>query len=1090
MKNLRYIQLLSLALVAGTVNAQTGGDGTGETYRCDFSSSEQFTNEWSVTNRNGDLIQWEFIDWQNGPDGNPGCAYCQTNQTTGNDDFMTTMPLALQAGTNHVTFYAKGVRDDGTETLELLIGTTADVNEMSTIKQWTINSKTWKQKAVNFEIEQSGTYYLSLRSTSTNGFSTYVDDFSAGVGATKLTPELSIEKIVRPYSQCDYSETTAIGAVIRNTGNGDAQQITLAYTINGGSPVSETTDKTIAPDSSATFIFKTQADMSADGTYSIKVTAACDDITAERSETVEHKPLYSQLPLQSDFTQGPGDDWEGHSTGSWTYDAYGQCYTSTAQGTENGLYSPCISIDTPVRLTIAYSGGMFSNTASMKVILGLAGTDIAQWRTVFEDNAVTRNGAEKEIEIADIEPGMYTVAIINTSTGTDIPLNIYHIGVNGMYEHDLKAIEQHTALAVQTPTEQYNSSGTYAMTVVNRGTEAVKRANVSMLVDGQTLFSSWQDVNIQPGDTAVVAAQGTMPKTDAGQTVKGISMLVGTDGEKYDADNSIRLPDILLTDSILATENIKEFTHGIGISYDTAKFGNVYRLNAADTLTSVTIGLAEDKAYIERDMEISLYTLEEDGRTIGRRLFQTVAERGAEGGLRTFSFTPKLLLPGNYYIEVHQMTQDNMGVANIPDDEMAMFYQSDGSRLYPISGSGAIVARLNFGHNATVYKKNIELTGFTAPLKDKGLYGKNDSIGVELANLGTETVTQMKLACTVDGVELADTLIDILPYGTAEIMFRNIDLTSPGIHEIAVTAILDGDEDTSDNTITRTIEAVEEANPYRMDFEQCDDFDCGTMFNPRWRTVDRLGRRTDSWARYDYPHYAEPVGFIAFNPESTTPPITDIPGFYPHSGKRFGAAFATGFGTEEIESDVWLISPKLKLGNGSRLTLFVKTYAIEYRNKPERFRLLVSDTDDAFDSFIAIGGEREAPAEEWEEVSVDLSQYDGKDVYVALQYISKNTEGTVMMVDDIEITTQTAGITEADTGGQDINIYATEGGISINAGQEIVKVEVYSASGMAVYSAGGTSTCSHCVPTSGLPAGVYIVKAMTAGGGKTVKIKL
>lgn len=317
---------------------------------------------------------------------------------------------------------------------------------------------------------------------------------------------------MRPYSQCDYSETTAIGAVIRNTGNGDAQQITLTYTINGGAPVSETADLTIAPDSSATFIFKTQADMSADGTYSTKVTAACGDITAERSETVEHKPLYSQLPLQSDFTQGPGDDWEGHSTGSWTYDSYGQCYTSTAQGTENGLYSPCISIDTPVRLTIAYSGGMFSNTASMKVILGLAGTDIAQWRTVFEDNAVTRSGAEKEIEVADIEPGMYTVAIINTSTGTDIPLNIYHIGVNGMYEHDLKAIEQHTALAVQTPTEQYNSSGTYAMTVVNRGTEAVKRANVSMLADGQTLFSSWQDVNIQPSDTAVVAIQGTMPK--------------------------------------------------------------------------------------------------------------------------------------------------------------------------------------------------------------------------------------------------------------------------------------------------------------------------------------------------------------------------------------------------------------------------------------------------------------------------------------------------------------------------------------------------------------------------------------------------
>lgn len=49
---------------------------------------------------------------------------------------------------------------------------------------------------------------------------------------------------------------------------------------------------------------------------------------------------------------------------------------------------------------------------------------------------------------------------------------------------------------------------------------------------------------------------------------------------------------------------------------------------------------------------------------------------------------------------------------------------------------------------------------------------------------------------------------------------------------------------------------------------------------------------------------------------------------------------------------------------------------------------------------------------------------------------------------------------------------------------------MYSASGMNVYSADSTGTCSLCVPTSELPAGVYIVKAKTAGGGKTVKIKL
>ena len=66
-------------------------------YTCDFSSTEKLAEEWTVVNNNDDYMTWEFVDWNPGPDGNPGCAYCSTNSVTGNDDYLISSPLAMNA---------------------------------------------------------------------------------------------------------------------------------------------------------------------------------------------------------------------------------------------------------------------------------------------------------------------------------------------------------------------------------------------------------------------------------------------------------------------------------------------------------------------------------------------------------------------------------------------------------------------------------------------------------------------------------------------------------------------------------------------------------------------------------------------------------------------------------------------------------------------------------------------------------------------------------------------------------------------------------------------------------------------------------
>lgn len=1090
MAKLHNISLLALTFASSAL-AQTADDSPIQLpYKCTFESAEQLSREWSIVN-NDDYMTWEWAEWPSSPDGTTGVVSCSTNNVLGNNDWMISRPLTLEAGTNHVAFAVRGVRADGPEVIELCIGTSEDTGKMKTLKSWTVKSKEWQQKAVNFEVEETGTYRLALRSLSKNGYTTYVDDFTADKGETVLTPELKLESIRLPYSKCDYSEQTTIGVTISNTGNGPAKGITMAYTVNGGSKVTETlNDVTILPDGETTIYFKTPADMSAAGTYTIEATVTGGGSTATATATVTHKETLRRLPANSSFADGESDNWEGHSAGSWTYDRMGQCLTTKVSGEDNGLYSRCIYTDTPVRLKFAYTGGMFTTKGSMKVLMGRSGTDISTWKTVYEDNAVDRNGVEKEISVSDMGPGFYTFAVINTSEEADVPLNLYYINISGIYDYDIRATETRTAMAAYTPAEQYNSRGKYSMTVENRGTKAVNKVAVSVGIGNGRCFSQEIETNINPGETGTLAIEGTMPEAAPGQAIKGVSLTALTEGEEYEADNKIELNDIEVTDTLFATENVKEFVKGTGQSYQTARFGNVYTLNTADTLTSVTLGLAEDPGYKRRDIGISVYAVGEDGHTIGRSLLQITAERGAEGGLRTFTFEPRLLQAGNYYVEAHQITPDNIGIAYDAADDKGVFYQSDGTKLYAIKGNGAIALRMGFGHNATVYKNNARLTGFTAPLKEKGLYGTEDSVGVTLSNIGTEEIKEMRVTCSVDGEEKASKTVSLLPYETKEVMFNGIDLSAAGEHTITVNAMPDNDENTQDNTLTRTVTAVAEANPYKMDFEQCDDFDYGTMLNPRWRTVDRIGSPTNSWSYYDYPQKGKPVGFIAFNTEATTPAITDIPGFCAHSGKRFGAAFATGLQSETDESDVWLISPQLALSDNSSIKLFVKTYGIEMYNKPERYRLLVSDTDDDFGSFTVIGGDREAAADDWEEVNVDLSRYDNKTVYIALQYISKNTEGVVMMVDDIEVKTGTTGITSEHTDENNITVSAKGGNVHVRSAHPLTSVKLFGLSGVEIYSCNTAAGHSHVIPAKAMPSGIYIVKAKTAGGEKSLKLKL
>ena len=82
-----------------------------------------------------------------------------------------------------------------------------------------------------------------------------------------------------------------------------------------------------------------------------------------------------------------------------------------------------------------------------------------------------------------------------------------------------------------------------------------------------------------------------------------------------------------------------------------------------------------------------------------------------------------------------------------------------------------------------------------------------------------------------------------------------------------------------------------EADPYRLDFEQCLTFATDRM-NPVWMSVDKDGGLPGgygSWASCRMAGSDKPFGFVAFNPMATNPVIYDF--FTGYHGRRFGASF-------------------------------------------------------------------------------------------------------------------------------------------------------------------------------------------------------
>lgn len=161
-------------------------------------------------------------------------------------------------------------------------------------------------------------------------------------------------------------------------------------------------------------------------------------------------------------------------------------------------------------------------------------------------------------------------------------------------------------------------------------------------------------------------------------------------------------------------------------------------------------------------------------------------------------------------------------------------------------------------------------------------------------------------------------------------------------------------------------------------------------FSP-WTLHDVDQSETYGISGFYWPNVNEPMAYMIFNPNATTPPMQDAE---PHSGSKYAVCIASSNGA----NNDWLISPPVK--GGGEVRFWARSY-VDVCGL-ERFMVLVSTTGTNPEDFSVISGPNylEAPTT-WTEYVYNLAQYSGQQIYVAIRCVS--FDAVMFMVDDFSV---------------------------------------------------------------------------------------
>jgi parallel beta-helix repeat protein len=312
---------------------RTGHDFYSSNYFMGFEPGEDYS-QWTVVDVNNDGRTWEpgYNSTTYANTGTRSARFYNGTTNPGND-YLFSECFYLEAGTTYkVEFWHRVESANYPQSIDLVVATdVTPASVIDTLVQLPLFINTIHEEAVGlFSPPADGVYYFGwyAYSPSANWYA-FIDDINIRI----LAP---LDAGVTAISNVDDMEDAGTSLVphvtVKNFGSQTLTSVTVLYSVNGGTPVSETWTGSIDSDEEDTYIFTTPFTVP-EGTYTI---CAWTDLTGDgnpgNDETCVNKyglPVLS-IPYFDDFEgtsywyiDGTGNQWQfGQPTASIINNAY------------------------------------------------------------------------------------------------------------------------------------------------------------------------------------------------------------------------------------------------------------------------------------------------------------------------------------------------------------------------------------------------------------------------------------------------------------------------------------------------------------------------------------------------------------------------------------------------------------------------------------------------------------------------------------------------------------------------------------------------------------------------------------------------
>lgn len=1062
---------------------------------------------WTVIDHNGDGYMYTWTNYTElGMGGQAGYLSCLGHYSNGADDYVVTKPIHIEAGTIHLSFYHRGTSAEEPESFDVLFGKAGgEVTELPVIKS--VDNATnadWKLIFLDINVPETGDYSLAFHDRSTSdGHMLRIDEVELDYGKYQARPDMAAVTAWLPLPGDAFSEPTALKFTVTNNGGAAADGFDAAYSVNDGEWVSQHFTDRVEPGQSLTVVFDQKASFTTTDTrYDVRFkTEATDDMWDFNNQCagVVRNVTSRTLPYEvkfADFTDKASLDlfwWPSdfEQTG-WNLDSrsrYRQYVPSPSALVSGGFVLDAGEYRFNIKTEAGCWGWPDNETCDYTVKMGKTGTDMSQWETVVECKNLYTNDVSKYMEnrITVKEAGTYSFSIFVDRNSNQFYLDGFSL--NYANPDDVSAAYGgQWPMADMIPAKML-SAVTIPVKVENIGRN-IEEITVEAVIGGESA-SEPVKVQVAVGESETLELPVNLGTVKAGDEI-AITVKASIDAEDGTPENNSFDVKFIVSDEVLQRDNITDFTKSLGNGEPAGfkfGYGSVFHLNSGAVLSGIDLVLA---AIEGENIPFTLNIYDVENGNIGRLIAVNNLERNGSAGVTRFALPPMRLSRGDYFFEIVQARDVCAGICEETAENGSYATRNEWFLNPDLFNPDEITAteghnlgiRPVFADGAEAAAVNLHAVEFLAPhLQDLML--EDETVTVAYKSLGYEHLENVQFSCFIDGVPAASaTVADIKPYQMDFNVSFNVDLTSVGEHVLTVIPSVSDDADMSDNIITEKVVSLAEGDRYRLDFESCNDF--ATRFNPSWYTVDGDGVPTLGYTVGLFPIWwpgcEDPFGFVAFNPDETIPVAPDFITGY--NGKRFGASFFTSTG---VPNDDWLISPALALGEKPVMKFRCKSQTDKY-GMEEYYVMVSPDGSDKLEDFVPVGDKRYAPAE-WEDVTVDLSEYANKSPRVAVRCVSEGK--FIYLIDDIEVVADdTDSLVEAEVSDASASWDAVSGMLHVSASGSatVERIEVFAVSGMkaAEFSTEGSSVS---VSLGDLTSGTYLCRIILSDGSvSSIKI--